>query len=101
MWIGVLLGTAAFVLFCLWCLGFLLWAIREHSIANHYRKLAKELAEHTKANPQPEQGGWTVTYKEGKAIKSMKVEGNDEGEVLANFLKQHKARYDSIVSIVR
>lgn len=98
--LALLMIVASFMLVGLVCLIFVAWALREHGIANQYRKLAGELQEHIKNNPpQAPNSGWTVTYKIGKAIKTQSVPGKTEGEALLNFSKT--IAHDNIISITR
>lgn len=89
-------GPLLLLLFGVACL--IPWVVREHRTANRYRQLlelAKE-GKHESVN-----SGWLLVYKEGKAQKTLSLDGATEQEAMAQATRIHQVRYDKIVSLTR
>lgn len=80
---------------------FLIWVLHEHRDASQYRRLIK-LHEYLKTQkPIVSSKGWTITYKENRATKSVTVDGVTEAEAMQRACREHHIRYDRIISMVK
>lgn len=96
--VALLLGLFCFILFVLSCIGFVVWAFREHYVACQFRKLVKmyhETDTQTVATSGPR---WRITYKaRGKTLEKV-VEGATEAAAMLAFVKQEGVGYSTILS---
>jgi flagellar biosynthesis/type III secretory pathway M-ring protein FliF/YscJ len=100
--LGGIAGIFFFLMFCVVCLGLILWAINEHVVANKYRHLVR-LTEKLKADGvlnQQMPKGWSITYKEGRSTKTITVDAATEALAMLSLARQG-IRYDHIVSSVK
>lgn len=76
----------------------LLW--REHRLANKYRELIRlHLALKSGAAPTPSTGpAWAITYKQGKATKTVTISAPTEQLALLEACKTLQIRYDKVLS---
>lgn len=79
--ISCFLALVILVLFFFGLGGMFKWVIREHTVAEQYRRLERMQAFAPPFSP-PTQKGWKITYKDGRTTKSVTIDCANEEDAL-------------------
>lgn len=100
--VAFLLGLILFCGIAIGSMSFIVWAFREHVLAEKYRELTRKaliLHQSGLAQPPAKEDGWKITWRTGRKNESVVVRAATEGLAVKDFIKKQQTGYDSIVSV--